>query len=125
MHSGEGSGKTLEPFPVPKGVPGELEMEFGQGTEKWMRGNGFKVTEGAFGWDIGKEFFPEVRPWHRLLREAVAASSLEEVQARMDGGSEQAGLVEGVPAHGGGLDGGIFKVPFQPKPLQNLCYIQP
>lgn len=24
------------------------------------------MTDSVFSWDIGKEFFPEVRPWHRL-----------------------------------------------------------
>lgn len=73
MHSGEGSGETLEPLPTLKGVLGELETDFGQRMVNGTRGNGFKVTEGVFSWDIGKEFFPEVRPWHKLPREAVEA----------------------------------------------------
>ena len=32
-------------------------------------------------------------------------------------GSEQPGLVEGVPAHGRGLDWVAFTGPFQPKPV--------
>ena len=37
--------------------------------------------------DVRKESFPEreVRPWHRVPREAVAAPSLEVSQARLDG----------------------------------------
>lgn len=62
MHAGEGSGETLEPLPMLKGVLGELETDFGQRMVNGTRGNGFKVTEGVFSWDIGKEFFLEVRP---------------------------------------------------------------
>jgi len=40
-----------------------------------------------------------VRHWHRLLREAVAAPSLAVFKAR-----EPPSLVEGVPAHGKGLE---------------------
>jgi len=37
--------------------------------------------------DIRKKFFTMrvVRPWHRLLREAVAVPSLEVLKARLDG----------------------------------------
>ena len=51
------------------------------------RGNSFKLTAGRFRLDIRKKFFPVRvgRPWHRLPREAVAAPSLEEFKARLDG----------------------------------------
>jgi len=44
-----------------------------------------------------------VRHWHRLPREAAAALSLAVLKARVDG-FEQPGLVEGVPAHGRGVE---------------------
>ena len=52
-----------------------------------MRGNSFKLTEGRFRSDLRKKFSPVrvVRPWHRLIREAVAAPSLEGFTARLDG----------------------------------------
>jgi len=53
-----------------------------------------------------------VRHWNRLPRAAVAAPSLAVFQARLDGASEQPGLVEGVPAHGReGWNQMIFKAP--------------
>lgn len=40
-----------------------------KGWRNGTRDYGFKVPEGVFRWNIGKEFFPEVRPWHRLPKE--------------------------------------------------------
>jgi len=70
------------------------------------RGNGFKLKEGRFTLDIRKKFFTMrvLWHWHRLPREAVAAPSLAGFKARLDGGFEQPGLVEGAPAHGRGLE---------------------
>ena len=47
---------------------------------------GFKLKEGTFRLDTRKKFFTVrvVRPWHRLLREAVAAPSLAVLKARLD-----------------------------------------
>ena len=69
-----------------------------------IRSNGFKMEEGRFRLDIRKKFFTVrvVRPWHRLPREAVAGPSLEGF--KVGRGFEQPGLVEGVPAHGRGLE---------------------
>lgn len=48
------------------------------------RVNGFELKERRFRWDIGRKFFRVVRPWHKLPREAVAATSLEVTKARLD-----------------------------------------
>ena len=46
-----------------------------------------------------------LRRWHRLPREAVAAPSLAVFKARLDTGAwSNLLLVEGVPAHGRGLE---------------------
>uniref|UniRef100_A0A8C3RDP5 Activator 1 subunit 5 n=1 Tax=Cyanoderma ruficeps TaxID=181631 RepID=A0A8C3RDP5_9PASS len=70
----EGSRDTSEPLPGPKGAPGELERDWGQGLEGQDTGNGFPLPEGRAGWDIGQELFPGRvgRPWHRVPRAAVA-----------------------------------------------------
>jgi len=51
------------------------------------RGNGCKLKEGRFTHDIRKKFFTMrvVKHWNRLLREAVAAPSLEVFKSRLDG----------------------------------------
>ena len=51
------------------------------------RGNGCKLNGGRFRLDIRKKLFTTrvVRPWHRLVREAVAAPSLAGFKARLDG----------------------------------------
>jgi len=51
------------------------------------RGNDSKLKEGRFRLDIRKKFFAMmvVSHWPRLPREAVNASSLEVLKARLDG----------------------------------------
>jgi len=51
------------------------------------RGNGSKLKGGRFRLVIRKKFFimRVVKHWHRLLREAMAAPSLEVFKARLDG----------------------------------------
>ncbi|KFV99771.1 hypothetical protein N326_01965, partial [Eurypyga helias] len=50
--------------------------------------NGFKPKKGRFRLDIKKKFFTMrvVKHWHRLLREAVDAPSLETFKVRLDVG---------------------------------------
>jgi len=52
-----------------------------------MKGNGFKLEEGSFRLDTRKKFFTVrvVRDWNRLSREAVNATSMEALKARLDG----------------------------------------
>ena len=66
----------------------------------WTRGNGFKLEEGRFSPDIRKKFFTvrEVRLWNRLPREAVDATSLEALRARLDGALSNLVYREGVGA---------------------------
>jgi len=54
---------------------------------KMMRRNGLKLKYGKFRLDVRMKFFIQraVRHWHRLPREAVDASSLGALKARLDG----------------------------------------
>ncbi|KFP06492.1 hypothetical protein N300_01665, partial [Calypte anna] len=49
--------------------------------------NGLKLGTSRFRLDIRKKFFPVrvLKHWHRLLREAVDAPSLQAFKARLDG----------------------------------------
>jgi len=78
-------------------------------TRAWgdrTRGDGFRRKEGRFRLDIRREFFTlkVVRPWPRLPREAVAASSLVVLKARLDGALSTLGWWKGSLPMAGGLD---------------------
>ncbi|XP_063275379.1 uncharacterized protein LOC134561940 [Prinia subflava] len=73
----------------PKGDPGELERNWGQGMEGQYKGEWLPLPEGRDRWDIGKDFFPVRvgRPWHRVPRAAVAAPGSLAVSKAMSGSS--------------------------------------
>ena len=59
---------------------------FSQTTIDSTRGNGLKLHQGRFGWDIRKNFFSETveKLWSRLSREAVESPSLQVLKKHMD-----------------------------------------
>lgn len=70
----------IEPFLYLEGAYRKLKRDF-------LQGNSFKLTEGRFRLDIGREFFTVsvVRLWHNLPREAVDdPHSLEVFKAMLD-----------------------------------------
>lgn len=75
------------------------------------------------GLSTGKKFFTirVLRYWNRLSREGGDAVSLEVYKVRLDGAVGNLGVVEGVPAHGRGLDLGDFKVHSNSNHAMILC----
>ncbi|KAK4825558.1 hypothetical protein QYF61_000146 [Mycteria americana] len=63
------------------------ERYFTRACSDRTRGNGFKLKEGKFRWDIRKKFFTMsvARPWNRFPREVVGAPSLEVFRIKLDG----------------------------------------
>ncbi|TRZ10109.1 hypothetical protein HGM15179_017005 [Zosterops borbonicus] len=84
---GKGSRESSEPLAGPKGAPGELERDWGQGMEGQDTGNGFPLGKERFKWDFGKEFLAGRvgRGWDGIPRFAVAApGSLAVPKARLE-----------------------------------------
>ncbi|GAB0187541.1 hypothetical protein GRJ2_001219400 [Grus japonensis] len=78
----------LEAFQYLKGAyRKEREGLFVRECSDRTRGNGFKMKEGRFRFNIRKKFFTVrvVRHWNRLPREVVDAPFLEVFKARLDG----------------------------------------
>jgi len=92
-------------------VPARAYKKDGEGllTRAWSdrtRGNGFKVKKGRFRLGIRKKFFTVrvVKHWHRLPREAVAATSLTVFKARLDGALSNLVWWKGSLIMAGGLE---------------------
>ena len=87
----EGHRESSEPLAGPKGAPGELERDWGQGLEGQEPGNGFPVPEGSDGWEIENwELLAGRvgRGWAGITRAAGAApGSLAVPKARLDIGA--------------------------------------
>ena len=64
-----------------------------------------------------------VRPWPRLPREAVAAPSLAELKARVDGALSTLGCGKGSLLMAGGLEPDDLQGPFQPKPFCRVGWL--
>ena len=80
-------GDLKATFQYLKGTYRKAEGHFISACSNRMRRNGFKLEEGRFRLDIRKTFFTVrvVIHWNRLSREAVNATPLEALKARLDG----------------------------------------
>ena len=92
----EGSGETLEPFPVPKGAPGELAV----GLECQDKGNGFPFQRAGL---------EEILPWEggevlaQGAQRSCGCSMPGSIQGQVGGALEQPGLEQmSLPMAGGG-----------------------
>ena len=67
-----------------------------------MRGNGFKLKEGGFRLDTRNKFFTVTL--EQVAQRSCGCPLPGSVQGQVGRGFEQPGLVEGVPAHGRGVE---------------------
>ncbi|KAK4826834.1 hypothetical protein QYF61_011642 [Mycteria americana] len=81
-------GDLLVAFQYLKGADKkDGDRVFSRACSNRTRGNGFKLKEGRFRLDLRKKLFTlrVVKPWPRLPREVVDATSLETFKVRLDG----------------------------------------
>ena len=83
------------------------------------RGNGFKLRQGRFRFDIRRKFFTQrvVTHWNRLPKEAVDAPSLEAFKARLDVALGSLVWWLATLHIAGGLELNGHCGPFQPRPF--------
>ncbi|GAB0206155.1 hypothetical protein GRJ2_003081100 [Grus japonensis] len=80
--------RPSSPFQSLQGLQESWRGAGAKGRECQAKGNGLKLQEGRWSWDVRQKSFPVrvLRPWHRVPREAVAApGSLAVFKARLDG----------------------------------------
>ncbi|RMC00095.1 hypothetical protein DUI87_23505 [Hirundo rustica rustica] len=100
----EDSEEISEPLPVPKGAPGELERDFGQGPGvTGHREMALSWKRADFGWNLGRN--SPCEDWQALAQGAQSSCGCPWIPGSVQGqvghwGLEQPETVEGVPAHG-------------------------
>ncbi|GAB0203512.1 hypothetical protein GRJ2_002816800 [Grus japonensis] len=109
-------GDLIAAFQYLKGPTGKLEGLFTRAWSDRMRGNGFKLREGRF--RLKEEIFhcEGGETLEQVAQRSCGGPIPGSVQGQVGWGFGQSGLVEGVPAHGGGgLELDDLSGPFQPK----------
>jgi len=97
----------------------EGDRIFSRACSNRTRGDGFKLKEGRFSWDIRMKLFTMrvVKHWYRFPREVVDAPSLETFKVRLKGALSHLIWLKMSLLIAGGLDELTLKGPFQPKPF--------